>query len=236
MKILGIDTATRFLCVAVHDGAKTASLTLDAGKRHSAILIPTIQRVLDAAGLKPGDIDYFAGGTGPGSFTGIRVGMSAAKGFAWSLRKPVVGISTLDTIAHNALLSLRSLQQKATIVAALDAKRGHIYCSAYRFKGGTLKRVSPYRLLSLEDFLKKIPAKSIILGDAAALYKEAILRSGKNATVLDKDFWYPKAHTLIRLAQEKIASKKISSSFDIKPLYLYPKECQITKGIMGTHT
>jgi len=85
----------------------------------------------------------------------------------------------------------------------------------------------PYMLLSQEEFFKKVSAGSIILGDAVGLYREAMVRHIRGATLLDKDAWYPKPHQLVAQALERLKDKKFNNAFDIKPIYLYPKECQI---------
>jgi hypothetical protein len=82
-------------------------------------------------------------------------------------------------------------------------------------------------LLTEKEFFIKAKDSTIILGDAVGLYKEKILTKIKGVSILDKDYWYPKAHNIIALAKERINAKKLTSSFDIKPIYLYPKECQI---------
>ncbi len=227
MKILGVDTTTKFLCLGIYDGSKIYEYSLESGIKHSALLVPTIKRVLDVLGWHIRDIDYFACGLGPGSFTGMRVGLSTIKGLSWSLDKPIIGISSLDILARNAS------RLGGYIVPAIDAKRGLIYCSIYRIKNGALKRIAPYLLLNEGEFLKKIPKNSIVLADAINLYKEDILRKIKGIKILDKDYWYPKAHNIIKLALERIEDKKFNNAFKIKPIYLYPKECQIRKPVTG---
>ncbi len=221
MKILGIDTTTKFLCLGIYDGARVYEYNMELGTRHSSLLIPTIERVLDVLGWHISDIDYFACGLGPGSFTGMRVGLSTIKGLSWSLHKPIIGISTLDILARNASRVAK------TIAPIIDAKRSLIYCSVYRIKNGGLKRMTPYLLLPKDGFLKKIPKDATLLGDALSLYKEDILRKIKNVKILDKDYWYPQAHNIVELALERIKEKKFSHAFEVEPIYLYPKECQI---------
>ncbi len=221
MKILGIDTTTKRLCLGLYVDGKFYEYSLQVGRSLSLLLIPTIQRVLGALGLKIADIDYFACGLGPGSFTGMRIGLATIKGLSVVKNKPVIGISTLDILAKNAPLKDR------LIVTALDARRALIYCSSYKYERGSLKRQSAYLLLSLDELIKKFPSKVVILGDAVALYGDALLTRIKNATVLDKDYWSPQAHQLMDLALAKIKAKQFSSVLTIKPIYLYPKECQI---------
>jgi tRNA threonylcarbamoyladenosine biosynthesis protein TsaB len=221
VKILGIDTTTARLCLGLYVDGKFYEYSLQAGTRLSALLVPTIQRVICAAGLKITEIDYFACGLGPGSFTGMRIGLATIKGLSVIKNKPVIGISTLDILAKNARPTDR------LIVAALDARRSLIYCCAYKYAQGSLKRKSAYSLLSLDELVKKFPRKVVILGNAVALYSDALLARIKNAVVLDKDHWSVQAHNLIELALVKIKAKQFSSALTVKPIYLYPKECQI---------
>ena len=223
MKILGIDTTTKFLSLGLYNEGKIYEYNLQLGTKLSSLLAKTIQRVLDVLDLEIKNIDYLACGLGPGSFTGVRVGLSTVKAIAFSLNKPVVGISTLDILAKNTKSS------DGHIVPIIDARRNLIYCSIYKIKKGSPKRITPYMLLTLDEFLRKLKdTKQVeILGDAVGLYKEIILKNTKNAIILDKDYWHLKAHNIIELAQEKIKGKEFDNPFKIKPIYLYPKECQI---------
>lgn len=225
MKILGIDTATRFFCLGISDNAKIYEYNLDTGRMLSGLITVTIKRVLDSLGWQINDIDYFACGLGPGSFTGMRVGIATIKGLAFSLNKPVAGISTLDILARNAA-TLGDY-----VMPIVDAKRNLIYTSIYRNKNGKLSRLEPHMLLTMDEFFRKTKKRgnSVILGDAVNLYKNEILMNMKDATLLDKDYWYPQGRNIINLAKERINSKKVNSASGIKPIYLYPKECQVRK-------
>jgi tRNA threonylcarbamoyladenosine biosynthesis protein TsaB len=227
MRILGIDTSTKFLSIGVLDNSSIYEYNLELDRRHSSLLAPSIQRVLDALGWKASCVDYFACGLGPGSFTGVRIGLSAIKGLGFALKKPLIGIPTLDILARN--VKLTDNRSYAFVVPVLDAKRGLVYCSVYRNKEGSLKRVAPYTLATLDELYKKIKPNSILLGDALSLYKEQILKNTKRTALLDKDYWYPCGRHIVILAQERIRENKIDNLFKIKPIYLYPKECQIKK-------
>jgi tRNA threonylcarbamoyladenosine biosynthesis protein TsaB len=221
MKILALDTTTQFLCLGLYENTKVYSYVLKTGPKLSALLTVTIDKALDALGWEAADIDYFACGLGPGSFTGVRIGMSAIKGFAWALHKPVVGIPTLDLLARNAALA------KGYVAPLVDAKRGLIYTCFYRVESSGLKRMSKYLLLTPQEFFRRLKKNTTVLGDAVLLYKQNLLRSGKGLTILDSDDWYPKPYRLIELALERIKAAKLTDAFKIKPIYLYPKECQI---------
>jgi tRNA threonylcarbamoyladenosine biosynthesis protein TsaB len=223
MKLLGIETTTKYFCLALYDNGRVYEYNLELGTRHSELLIPTFKRVLAYLGWEVGQIDYFACGLGPGSFTGVRIGLAAIKGLAWSLQKPVIGIPTLDILAMNA----RTIASKETILPVVDAKRDLIYCSAYKIKNGTLKRILAYSLLPKKELLAKIKPHYIVFGDALALHKESLVSAAKGIRFLEKDFWYPQGRNIIPLALEKISRRQLSNSLSIKPIYLYPKECQI---------
>ena len=223
MKILGLDTSTKFLCLGIYDNAKVYTYNLDLGRKHSVLLVPTIKRILDALGWRLNDIDYFACGLGPGSFTGMRVGVATIKGLAWALKKKIVGLPTLDVLARNAELNA------GFVAPVIDAKRNLMYTCIYKIEKGRLRKLTPYLLLSLDDFLKKVKKDTLILGDALGLYRDKFLGSRKRLTLLDKDRWQIQPHHLLDLALEKIKAGQFSDSSKLEPIYLYPKECQIRK-------
>jgi len=223
MKILAIDTTTKFLCLGAYDGKNTYEYSLETGQKLSKLLIPIIMNILESLNWNPREIDYFACGIGPGSFTGTRIGVSTVKGMSWALKKPAIGVPTLDILAKEIM------KTDAPIVPVIDAKRGLIYCAIYKNNTGALKRTSPYMLLGQDEFLRKAGKNGIFFADGAGLYKEMILGKVRGAKILDRDYWYPKAHNIISLALEKIKNKKTGDSFSIKPIYLYPKDCQVKR-------
>ncbi len=223
MKILAIDTSTKFMCLGILDGSKVYAYNLEVCRKLSSLLAVTIKRILDTLDLRVNDIDYFACGLGPGSFTGIRVGLATVKAMSWAVNKPVIGICSLDILAKNVK------DNDKPIIPVVDAKRNLIYTAIFKKKNGRLKRTRPYMLLNEEEFIALATPESIIFGDALELYKEKLMRNLKEPVFLDKDYWYPKAHNIIELALEKIKEKRWSSPVEIKPIYLYPKECQIRK-------
>ena len=224
MKLLAVDTSTKYLSLGIYNEGALYGYNLEVGPKLSSLLAVTIKRVLSASGLDIKDLDYFACGLGPGSFTGLRVGLSTVKGLSWARRKPLIGISTLDILAMNA-----SDYGHKNIIPVIDAKRSLIYSCSYKFTGGSLKKISPYMLLTKEELLKKIKQPAVVFGDALNLYREDILKSAPQSVLLDKDEWFPKAHNIIKLAVLRIKNKKFDDLLKINPIYVYPKECQIKK-------
>jgi tRNA threonylcarbamoyladenosine biosynthesis protein TsaB len=231
MRILAIDTSTKILSLGVASGDRIYEYNIEVGIRLSSLLVPTLKRVVDSLGWQMKDIDCFACGLGPGSFTGVRVGLATIKGLAFSLDKPVAGISSLDILARNVN------KENGFVIPIIDAKRNLIYSSIYKIKDGISKRITAYLLLREDEFFKKVKKtitlkqenNIIILGDALTLYKGKLLAELEGVKILDKDYWYPQGRNIIELAKEKIKSKKLNTAFEIKPIYLYPKECQIRK-------
>ena len=221
MRILAIDTTTKFLTLAIYDDGRVCEYNLEVATKLASLLVPTIKRTLEAAGLNTGDIDYFAVGIGPGSFTGIRVGLSTIKGFGLALGKPIIGVPTLDILAMNAPASDK------IIIPVIDAKRSLIYSCAYKYRKGKLGKLAAYALITKDEFYKKIKSPSVVFGDALNLYREDIIKNLSRVSFLDRDCWYPKAHNIIILALNRIKQGRVDKNLKINPIYLYPKECQI---------
>ena len=229
MKIFALDTSTRAMCVGIADGERGWEHDVEYATALSRCCVPAVARILDAVGWKPADVDLFACGLGPGSFTGIRIGMACIKGLAWATGRPVCGVPTLDTIAMNAA------REPGSCVVAVDAKRGLFYCSAYTVREGTVKRCMPYRLLNARDLLLSIEKKFkrldrvALLGDGIPLLKPQLGGTAfTSLRLLDSDYWKPRGHNCVALALRMAGKKEnISDAFRVEPLYLYPKECQI---------
>lgn len=224
MKILGIDTSSKVLSIAVSedkDIIRQESHLLD--RRHSSLLVPKIFQLLNKTRIKIGRIDAFIIGLGPGSFTGLRIGVSTVKGFGIALQKPCIGVPSIDGIACNAV------KNQSLIVPIIDAKRGQVYSAIYVKKGNQVIRKSGFLLMPIEKLIKKIKGEAVFLGDGLSLYKDRIKSLDKKAIFLEQRFWYPGAGNLIKLALSKIKKAKKQDLSGLAPLYLYPEDCQVTK-------
>ncbi len=226
MNILAVETSTKRLCVGVMDHKnKIVEYNLDSGIRHTELLLPTIKKALRRLSLSLKKIDYFAVGLGPGSFTGLRIGLATIKGFALALKKSVIGLPTLDTLASNACP-----RNSKIICPLIDAKRNLIFTALYEAGlNDKLKRRTPYLLINIEELLNRVYAhKSItFLGDGLCLNHLRLKQRMKNSIFLNEDKWYPRARNLIKLTLDFIDKGRFSDGGRMKPIYLYPKECQI---------
>ncbi len=162
MKIIGLDSSTERLAIGVCEGERIAEYSVDAGRRHSSLLAPHLERVMREMKWRYDQLDYCACGIGPGSFTGLRIGVAAVKGIAFAAGIPVVGISTLDIIAANAL----SFGTFPRVAVLLDARRQLFYWSIYSLgRRGALSRTQPYKLTSFDEAARAMRGEIAVTGD-----------------------------------------------------------------------
>lgn len=169
MKILAGDTATPVNTVAVCDGGRVlAETVVSCGRAHSERLIDTVDWVLREAGFRLEEVDLFAISRGPGSFTGVRVGTAAWKGLALAVRRPLVGVGTLDALARLAAF------YEGLVCPLLDAKMGEVFGAVYRFQGGVGEKLTPDRVCRVEDLLGNLTDAVCFLGEGADVYRDRI--------------------------------------------------------------
>ena len=167
MKILALETSAKAAsCAVLADGVPVASAWQCTGLTHSRTLQPMIADMLRNSDLCMAEMDAVAVAAGPGSFTGLRIGVAAAKGLAWAAEKPCIPVSTLEAMAW----PLAHLE--GTVVCAMDARRQQIYNAVFRARGGALERLRPDRAVSLEEAaadLAELGEPLTIVGDGAQL-------------------------------------------------------------------
>ena len=148
---LGIDTASTPLSIAiVKDGEILIEETLSMAVNHSLRAMPAIDEVFKKTNIVPSDIHAIAVSEGPGSYTGVRIGVTIAKTLAWTLNKPLVGVSSLKALAANALYF------DGILCAIVDARRSNVYAGAYRFENGKLTAVIEDGHFSIEELVGKL--------------------------------------------------------------------------------
>ena len=167
MRILAFETSAKAASAAILEEDRLLGETcLNCGQTHSRTLMKMADDLLDNCGLTPGDITAVACAAGPGSFTGVRIGVAAAKGFAWGAQLPCVGVSTLEAMAQQAT------EFDGIICCAMDARRQQVYNALFSCRGGVLTRLTEDRALSLEELaaeLKNFEKPKIMVGDGAQL-------------------------------------------------------------------
>ncbi|MCX5688141.1 MAG: tRNA (adenosine(37)-N6)-threonylcarbamoyltransferase complex dimerization subunit type 1 TsaB [Candidatus Omnitrophica bacterium] len=224
MKILGIDTSSKFLNIALSEDERIIKEEFHLlDRRHAIELVPKVKELLKTSRVSINKIDAFIIGVGPGSFTGLRIGVSAVKGFGIASGKPCMGVASIDSIACNAI------NCGINIVPVIDAKRGQVYSSIYRRNGKNIVRKSDYILQPVEKLMKNIKEEALFLGDGLILYKDKIKSLNKKAIFLEEEYWYPGAGNLIKLGFSKLKKVKKTNLDKLTPLYLYPEDCQVRK-------
>lgn len=167
MRILAFESSAKAASVALlEDGVLLAESFQNNGKTHSATLMPMAQSIMTDCGLKAADLDLVAVAMGPGSFTGVRIGVAAAKGLAWAAEMPICGVSTLEAMA------MQLLPREGILCPVMDARRAQVYNALFEAGGETLTRRTPDRAISLEDLKKELEnaEKPIFLvGDGSRL-------------------------------------------------------------------
>ena len=176
MMLLALESSAKAAsCAVLSDGVLLASAWQATGLTHSRTLLPMVEEMLRSSELAVQDMDAFAVAAGPGSFTGLRIGVSAVKGLAWAAEKPCIPVSTLEAMAW----PLAHLE--GSIVCAMDARRQQIYNAAFHGGGGELKRLREDRAISLEEAagdLGALDGPMYIVGDGAELCRDFFTREG----------------------------------------------------------
>jgi len=196
--ILAIDSsAVTAGCAIYRDGEFLAQRLEKSGLTHSQTLLPMIDNVLKSADVTIDDIDKIAVSVGPGSFTGVRIGISTVKGIAFTRNIPCVEVSTLDAIAYGAI------ELDGYIVSVMDARREQVYNAIYRSSGGVLEKVTDDRAVSISELaeeLAKLDENVWFCGDGAQLCYDKLKDSLPNAKIAADDIRYQSGKGVARAA------------------------------------
>lgn len=226
MRWLGIETSGPVFSIAVSDGEKILSCLQGEGQgRPSSLLTGLIEEALRQAGMELAQLDALAVSIGPGSFTGLRVGVMTAKTLAWALRRPVQPVSSLEAIAQNLAASPRD------VLVFLDARKGNVYSALFSPEGdGQLARATEDELLLPADALGRARGSAIVIGDGLKKYGALVAGTSSTAARLEpapEDLWFPRADTVCRLADCQWPQGRVDDPHRLVPKYLYSKESDI---------
>ena len=223
MRILAVDTATTSCSVAIVDKTSLLSeFTIDREETHSKHLMDMIKAVLRMAGLNFSDLDGFAVTRGPGSFTGLRIGLSTIKGLAVASEKPVVGVSSLEALAFQVSYS------RDLICPILDARKGEVYFSRYRFLNGHLKKQTKERVAPPDKAVDDLNESCLFVGNGALLYKEMILeKMGGLASIAPMIQNTIRASTMAYLSMAKFEKNDTDGIEKIMPYYIRKSDAEL---------
>lgn len=185
MLTFGIDTCCMASTAALCDErVLVAQTVVNRKKTHSEMMMPQIEQMFKSADLDPMDVDVFAAAVGPGSFTGVRIGVATAKAMAQAVQKPCVAVSTLEALAYSSRLF------EGIVSPILDARRDQVYNALFDCKAGNMTRLTEDRALALSDLfaeLKKLDKNILFVGDGTLVFEEEI-----KAALGDRAFFAPK--------------------------------------------
>jgi tRNA threonylcarbamoyladenosine biosynthesis protein TsaB len=224
MLILGIETATDQVSVAIggHEGV-LGLVDVCRGRRHAETLHPAVASLCSLADVDLGEISVIAVDVGPGLFTGMRVGIAAAKGFAQALRVPMIAISSLDLLAFPLRHSGR------TIAAVIDARKGEVFWATYHQAPGGVQRLTEPQCGSPDELVADLAARGrdiLCVGDGALRHREMI-DAELRCEIADQFLSRPSAAPLVQLAHAKALREEWVNPWEVHALYLRAPDAQI---------
>jgi len=223
LKLLTIQTATPAGSVALTIGEHLlGELLLDVRRTHGSWLLGAVDQLLKAAGMTVADLDGFGVTVGPGSFTGLRVGLATIKGLAMATGKPIAGVSTLQTLA------MQAPHAALPLCALLDARKQEVYAGHFLWQAGWPQPAGTEQVLSPELLLAGIAETTLFVGDGATVYRTLIARQvGARAHFLPDAYAPPRAAHAALLATRAFAAGAALPPAEINPLYIRPSEAEM---------
>ncbi len=196
--------------------------TLNTKITHAERLISAIDETLRAASLTIREIDGIAVSVGPGSFTGLRIGVTTAKSLAYSIRKPIVAVSSLDALASQFLYCNR------LICPILDARKKEVYAACYRNSGADVYRVSEYAVIAPTNLVKGIQEPTLFLGDGVMPYRRQIEDVlGETAIFADAAHLLPHGSLVAKLGCDRLLTGQQDDCLPLTPFYLRQSDAEI---------
>ena len=225
MKILSLDSSAIVASVALcEDGKLLAEYTLNNGNTHSETLLPMVESVLRLWGVTADEIDLFACSSGPGSFTGVRIGAATVKGLAFGRGRPCVGVSTLEAIAENASL------HRGLICPVMNARREQVYCALFRSDGKTLTRLLPDSALAiteLDELLSAYGEEVVFCGDGYDVTLPALVKTRPIPT--PERLRHQSAYSVAQVALRQYLAGDAVTDAELAVTYLRPSQAERTR-------
>lgn len=224
MKILAVDTSATAASVAVAEENKLiGEFSINTALTHSQTLMPMVDELLKNTGLSVNDIDAVAVNAGPGSFTGVRIGVAAVKGIAFPKNLPCVSVSTLESMAYNLL------GYDCVVCSVMDARCSQVYNALFKVNGYTVTRMTDDRALSLTDLkleLQNIREKIVLVGDGAVLCSKSLDSELENVMLAPFNNRIQTASSVAYAAFEKINNGETLTADELMPVYLRLPQAQ----------
>lgn len=223
MLVLGIETATKTGGVAiVSEQGVLAEYTLNIEVTHSERLMATVDRVLSDSGTALASIDGFAVSLGPGSFTGLRIGVATVKGLAFTTGRPVAAVPSLKALAWNLSASAYP------VCPLLDARKKEVYAALYRYEKGGLATVMPERVLTLRELAEQVRERTVFTGEGARLFSEEIRTLfGDRALFAPLAAMTPSSASVAEIGLDMLRNGARTDPDALSPLYIRRPEAEI---------
>lgn len=218
MRILAFETSAKSASVALlQDGVLLGEYLQNSGQTHSRTVMKMAEDLLRNCDLTAQDVDAVACSAGPGSFTGVRIGMAAAKGFAWGRELPCYGVSTLEAMARAVAVA------DGTYCAVMDARRSQVYTALFTLADGKFSRLTEDAAISLEELgkmLKNTEKTKFLVGDGASLCYNELRETVRDLLLLPEHLRMQRASGVALLAWEQAQSGNYPSGRELCPNYL----------------
>lgn len=226
MKILSLDSSSESAsCALLEDNKLLGEITFNYKKQHSVIIMPIIDSLLKNTETDITDIDGFVISKGPGSFTGLRIGMATIKGLSQGLNKPLTSVSSLDALAYNLAFS------DGIICPIMDALRNTVYTSIYKFENNKLIRLCDYMAIHIDELIEKVKeynCKVTFIGDGTYKLKQHLIDnlSGANLNFAPTHLNLVKASSLGELGLNSLNEGTAENIFALSPIYLKKSQAE----------
>jgi len=228
MRALAIDTSTAMAGIAVMDeSGLQAEYLLRDKKTHSHKLVPMLDELLKSLTLNPSDIDIYAAVTGPGSFTGLRIGVTTIKSIAYAMNKPTVGIPSLDALA-NAV----PVREDTVVCPIMDARNNQVYTALYKYRNGLMENVSEYMGVHISELVRYIEenhgdAHVLFAGDGVSLHRDFLkIELNERCTFMPDFSLQQMAASAAQLALSMASRGETVGCMELAPFYLRPSQAE----------
>lgn len=222
MKLLAIDTSTNSCSVALLDGERVLAETVfTVGKTHSTHLLPMVHQILDRCGCGIEDINAIGVARGPGTFTGLRIGISTVKGLCVATNAPVIGVGSLEALAF----PLAGLA--CPVIAMIDARRSEVYWAQFQTDGDGVKRVSPISVSAPEKVAIMIPNGALLVGSGALLYRSVFEARCSQVRFADPPQHIIRGSSVGLLAVARLERRDVDGVDTLTPEYIRKSDAQI---------
>ena len=225
MPILALETSTLVSSVALGTvDTLLGEITLQTKKTHSELLMPHIDKLLRMAGIKKTELKAVAVSIGPGSFTGLRIGLATAKTLAYALQIPIVGVPSLAALAYGCSVP------GVILAPMLDAQKSNVYQAVFQWQNGELQELRATRVVDIQEALEDLTQYDLpvlVMGEAAVLHSEKIQKVGKNLELAKPHLIIQRAASVVGLGHTLLKQGNVEDVMTLEPVYIRRSEAEV---------